>query len=122
MDIKLKYRKIFVDLFDSEKGLFAYTLYSRHAIQPSEAIEFIDFYKKEGIISVNKEQRIKLTAIGRDKINIILDKLVPKQREKISYISEMKLEDSIGVFEPYLPDVQFYERYKKEKSERETSI
>jgi hypothetical protein len=122
MDIKLKYRKIFLDLFDSEKGLFAYTLYSRYAVQPSEAIDFIDIYKKDGIISIDEEQRIKLTAKGRGKINVILNKLVPKQREKASYISELKLKESIGIFEPYLPDIQFYERYRKEKSERETSI
>lgn len=122
MDIKLKYRKIFLDLFDSEKGLFAYTLYSRYAVHPSEAIDFIDLYEKDGILSIDEEQRIKLTERGKNKINIILGKLVPKQREESSYINAMKLKDSIGIFEPYLPDVQFYERYKKEKSERETSI
>lgn len=52
MDIKLKYRNVFYSLYQSSKGLLAYTLYSRYNIQPTEAVEFINQYEKEGIITI----------------------------------------------------------------------
>lgn len=50
MDIKLKYRNVFYSLYQSSKGLLAYTLYSRYNIQPTEAVEFINQYEKRVLL------------------------------------------------------------------------
>lgn len=122
MDIKLKYRNVFCSLYQSSKGLLAYTLYSRYNIQPTEAVEFINQYEKQGIITIDDEQRICLTSEGRNKIDIILKDLESKLEHKLHYyyFKTIKSSDTIEIFEPYLPDVSFYSRYKGEK-QKETS-
>ena len=75
MDIKFKYREVFNDLYRSEKGLMAFTLYSRYNIPPSEAVEFINYYENLEIISIDGEQRIKLTSKGKNEILGILNKI-----------------------------------------------
>ena len=59
MDIKLKYREVFNDLYRSEKGLMAFTLYSRYNIPPSEAVEFINYYENLEIISIDQSSWIE---------------------------------------------------------------
>lgn len=115
MDIRLKYRKVFYDLYKSSKGLLAYTLYSRYSVQPTEAIEFINQYVKQGIISIDDEQRLCLTQEGRNKIHILLNELIPTTRESTNYFNDIKSYETIEIFEPYLPDVSFYHKIKGEK-------
>lgn len=79
MDIKLKYRKVFYDLYKSSKGLLAYTLYKRYNVQPTDAIEFINQYVKQGIITIDDEQRICLTSSGRNQIEKLLKELIPEK-------------------------------------------
>lgn len=115
MDIK-KYMDVFYSLYQSSKGLLAYTLYSRYNIQPADAVEFVNQYEKQGIITIDDEQRICLTSEGRNKINIILKNLESKLEHKQNYyLKTIKSSDTIEIFEPYLPDVSFYSRYKGEK-------
>lgn len=120
MDIKLKYRNVFYSLYQSSKGLLAYTLYSRYNIQPTEAVEFINQYEKEGIITIDNEQRICLTPKGRNEISTILNGLKIKFEQKSHYYESIKSNDTIVIFEPYLPDINFYNRYEGEK-QKETS-
>ena len=122
MDIKLKYREVFNDLYRSEKGLMAFTLYSRYNIPPSEAVEFINYYENLEIISIDGEQRIKLTSKGKNEILGILNK-IGKSNMPInsSYLTMIKSDENISLYEPYLPDRQFYDNFIKERSEKETS-
>lgn len=115
MDIELKYRKVFYDLYKSDKGLLAYTLYNRFNIQPTDAIEFIRKYVELGVITIDGEQRICLTPIGRNKIDILLNELVHKGTQCSDYLQVIKLNETIEPFEPYLPDKNFYDKYIKEK-------
>lgn len=122
MDIKSKYRYIFNDLFSSDNGLFAYTLHSRYHLQPSEAVAFMDQYEKEGLITVDNELRISITNKGRESIGDLLQKLVNTPSDEGSlYLDNIKINDKVGIFEPYIPDKQFYFRYKNEGSNKETS-
>lgn len=123
MDIKFKYREVFNDLYRSEKGLMAFTLYGRYNIQPSEAVEFINYYTDLEIISIDSEQRIKLTSKGRNEILGILNKIGKSNMPThSSYLSMIKSDETISVYEPYLPDRRFYDNFIKERSEKkETS-
>ncbi len=123
MDIKLKYRYIFYDLFKSDNGLLAYTLHRRYQIEPSEAVDFMNQYEADGIITVDDELRIKLTNKGRESMNEILAKFqnLSSEGNELSYLDRIKINDKIDIFEPYLPDILFYFRYKNEGSNKETS-
>ena len=122
MDIKLKYREVFNDLYRSEKGLMAFTLYSRYNIPPSEAVEFINYYENLEIISIDGEQRIKLTSKGKNEILGILNKIgISNISTNSSYLTMIKSDENINLFEPYLPDRRFYDNFIKERSEKETS-
>ena len=119
MDIKSKYREVFNDLYRSEKGLLAFTLYSRYNIQPSEAVEFINYYAGLELISIDKEQRIKLTSKGRDEILGILNKIrMSNISTHSSYLSMIESDETISLYEPYLPDRRFYDNFMKERSEK----
>lgn len=122
MDIKQKYRHIWNDLYGSETGLLAYTLHRRYHLQPSEAVAFMDQYEKEGLITVDNELRISITNKGRESIGDLLQKLVNTPSDEGSlYLDNIKINDKVGIFEPYIPDKQFYFRYKNEGSNKETS-
>lgn len=122
MDIKFRHREVFNDLYKSERGLMAFTLYSRYNIQPSEAVAFINYYEKLDIISVDSEQRIKLTPKGKNEILGILNKLEKSTMSpQASYLSMIKNSETISLYEPYLPDRIFYDNFTKERSEKETS-
>ena len=121
MDIKLKYKKVFYDLYKSSKGLLAYTLYKRYNVQPTDAIEFINQYVKQGIITIDDEQRICLTSSGRNQIEKLLKELIPEKTQSLGYLDSIKLNETIRIFEPYLPNIDFYDRYTKERRKKETS-
>ena len=122
MDIKQKYRHIWNDLYSSETGLLAYTLHRRYHLQPSEAVAFMDQYEKEGLITVDNELRISITNKGRESIGDLLQKLVNASSDEGSlYLDNIKVNDKVGIFEPYIPDKQFYFKYKNEASNKETS-
>ena len=109
MDIKQKYRHIWNDLYSSETGLLAYTLHRRYHLQPSEAVAFMDQYEKEGLITVDNELRMSITNKGRESIGDLLQKLVNASSDEGSlYLDNIKVNDKVGIFEPYIPDKQFY--------------
>lgn len=122
MDIKQKYRHIWNDLYSSETGLLAYTLHRRYHLQPSEAVAFMDQYEKEGLITVDNELRISITNKGRESIGDLLQKLVNASSDEGSlYLDNIKVNEKVGIFEPYIPDKQFYFKYKNEGRNKETS-
>ncbi len=123
MDIKIKYKNIFQDLYNKDKGLLAYTLYSRYHIEPSEIVDFMIQYRNEGIIQIDEEQRIKLTTKGKILIIPLLKSVRSEPIGKeIDYIKCIQTEYRVKAFEPYLPHINFLKRYKKnERSEKETS-
>ncbi len=119
MDISRKYKDIFYGLYVSSKGLLAYTLYSRYALEPSDAIDFIDRYVREGIISVDKNQRISLTSKGRAEIIPILNILASTDyNECNNYLCKIKSDKTLKVFEPYLPNKKIYDNKIGEGVER----
>ncbi len=87
---------------------------------PLKVVEFINQYEKQGIITIDDEQRICLTPKGRNEISTILNELKIKLEHKSHYFESIKSNDTIGIFEPYLPDINFYNRYEGEK-QKETS-
>lgn len=121
MDIKLKYKQVFSDLYQSENGLLAYTFYSRYSLMPSEAIDFIDTYQNEGYISIDDELRIKLTNKGRDSIESIQKRLQSAVTDNVSpFLREFVLiESEIEIFTPYIPNINFYNKYVEERREKE---
>lgn len=117
MTINKIYIKIFFDLYKSDKGLFAYTLYSRYGLKPSKAIEFLNEYTQKEVITVNSEQRIKLTAKGRD----FVTGLSPNYNKSnvASFLNSIFSREKIAVYEPYIPNKELY--LNEEESDGETS-
>lgn len=116
MDISRKYKKVFSDLYASDNGLLFYTLYSRYGIEPSEAIDFTTKYESEDIIMVDENDRIRLTSEGKKKIVSLLKNLdAQSDRIRYSYLQSVKTDTAIKPFAPYLPTIEFYERYNKVK-------
>ena len=122
MDINQKYRAVFYDLYATPKGLFAYTLYSRYDIKPSEAMVFMDKYAKEGIITVDNNQCISLTKKGKETIIHVLNRPISiVQDENNSYLSRIKSDETIKAYEPYLPDISIDDMNKQERVWEEIS-
>lgn len=116
MGISNKYKKVLSDLYSSEGGLLVYTLYSRYGVEPSEAIDFIRHYQAEEIITVDDNDRIRLTSGGKKKIVSLLKDLdIRGDIMNYSYLQSVKTGTSIRPFAPYLPTIEFYERYNKDK-------
>lgn len=120
MDIKVKYKKVFSDLYKSVNGLLAYTLYSRYSLMPSEAIDFINTYQNEEYISIDEEQRIKLTEKGKNSIvNLQKELNYVAKNSTNKFVSELVLiESNLEVFQPYIPNKDFYDKYLKERRNR----
>lgn len=107
MDTEILYRNIFLDLFKSDNGLLAFTLYSRYGLLPSQAMEFIGEYEKEEVITVDPDLRISLTESGRRNINTILNSLVSKPAESanrpIYYLDTIRSGEPMDCYKPYIP-------------------
>jgi hypothetical protein len=89
---------------------------------PSDAIEFIDTFQNEGYISIDEEQRIRLTDKGKSSVANLQKKINSAATKDISdsFISKFVLiESNLEVFQPYIPNKGFYEKYLKERSEKE---
>ena len=117
MDINSKYKRILIDLFSSPRGLFAYTLYSRYGITPSEAVAFVDEYQKSGIIQVDSSYRIVLTKEGHNQILSITNSFETDSSGEISYLGRYMTEQGIGINEPFLPDELFYIKYRAREAD-----
>lgn len=111
MDISRKYRQVLIDLFSSPNGLFAYTLYGRYGVTPSEAMAFIAEFKGEGIIDIDKDNRLFLTGEGRKRILSIVNIKNNSSEEKIVYLERFRSTMSVEINVPYLPDNIFYFKY-----------
>lgn len=122
MDIKSKYKDVLLDLFYSEKGLLAFTLYGRYAISPSEIIGFINEYRNQGYLQVNNEHRISLTDLGRKELNSLLQALPHENVNTSVFLQSIRTYPCKDIFEPYLPDELFYIKNFKGKRVKETSI
>lgn len=121
MDINSKQRRVFTDLFASTTGLLVYTLYSRYRLEPSEAVEFIHHYQQDGIISIDANNRLQLTLKGRESIGNILDKIISSKEVESDYFDEQKVGNPLALFEPFLPDVSFVNKYHKMEEKGDVS-
>ena len=111
MDINSKVREVCIDLFESQNGLYAYTLYGRYGLTPTEAVTFIDDFKKKGIITIDSDNRISFTSEGRQKILSIV-KSVDKEEENGYYsLNRFITDDYMEINAPYLPNESFYIKY-----------
>ena len=111
MAIKSKTRQVLIDLYSSSGGLYAYTFYGRYGLTPSEAVSFIDEFKREGVIHVDKENRISLTQEGRKQILSIINNLTPSTVSVDGFLEQFRSAKSIEINAPYLPDELFYTKY-----------
>ena len=118
MDINSKYKQILIDLFSSPRGLFAYTLYGRYGLTPSEAVAFVEEYQKSGIIQVDLDYRIVLTKEGRRQILSLTNSFETNTSGEMTYLSRYITEESIDINEPYLPDELFYFKYRAREADK----
>lgn len=115
MDINRKYKRVLADLYSSVKGLYAFTLYSRYGITPSDAVSFMEEYKKEGVIKVDRENRISLTVEGRHRIIELINRIGSPINQRNNYLKRFMASKYIEINAPYLPDEVFYTKlYAKE--------
>lgn len=95
---------ILKDLYESVDGLFAFTLYSRHQIEPDSILNFINKYQKKGVVTF-ESNKISLTKEGRE---IILKQLFVKKAtgNKFANIPSDFITSKLNINEPYLPDIK----------------
>lgn len=96
--------KMLRDLYESVKGLYAYTFYSRYSIEPEEMFAFILKYQEKGIIKYDGDF-ISLTDAGH---NILLKQLFfnKESNGKFSNIPEEFISEKIEINSPYLPNIR----------------
>lgn len=103
-DIRLIYRDILKELFESSNGLQAFTLYSRCSIEIEDILGFIDVYSKKGFIDVSEDKsRIELTDKGRQECVSEIQTLSQDAGFKSdNYLSSI-LMTPINIYSPYVP-------------------
>ena len=96
--------KMLKDLYESVKGLYAYTFYSRYSIEPDKMFEFISKYVEKGVI-VYKNDILSLTEDGR---RIVLKQVFFNKTSNgvFTNIPEEFLKEKIAINSPYLPDIR----------------
>ncbi len=95
--------KMLKDLYESVKGLFAFTFYSRYSIEPEDMFLFIEKYESKGILKYEND-KLSLTEEGR---SIILRQLFHKNENKgkFSNIPPEFIQEKIEINSPYLPNI-----------------
>lgn len=111
MAINRKDKQILMDLYSSPRGLYAYTLYGRYGVTPSEAVAFVEDYKKRGIIQVDSDYRIVLTQEGRSQILSLTNSFESDTGGKMTFLSRFLKDEGLDINEPFLPDELFYIKY-----------
>lgn len=111
MDISSKHRQILIDLYSSPSGLFAYTLYGRYGLTPSEAVSFIEVFKGEGIVDIDQDNKIRLTGEGRKRILSLVNVISHTTEQRINFGEHFQSTKTIEINVPYLPNDVFYYRY-----------
>ncbi len=96
-------KKMLKDLYESVKGLFAFTFYSRYSIEPEDMFLFIEKYERKGVLKYEND-RLSLTEEGR---SIILRQLFYKNEKKgkFSNIPSEFMHEKIEINSLYLPDI-----------------
>ncbi len=118
MDISSKFKQVLIDLYSSPKGLYAYTLYSRYGLTPSEALSFMDTYKEEGIVEVDIDNRISLTIEGRNRIIALINSFSNSSDHKENYLERFRSSEYIEINAPYLPDEYFYIKHYAREADK----
>lgn len=111
MGISSKHKQVLIDLYSSPHGLYAYTLYGRYGLTPSEAVSFIEEFKKEGIVDIDQDNRICLTGEGRKRILYIVNEISHTLEQRIDYLDRFRSSMAIDINVPYLPNDIFYYKY-----------
>lgn len=116
MDIKRKYVKMFLDLNNEEKGVLAFTASKRYGLEIDDVMSFLAVYKEKGYVKCDDDYRITITEEGRAALERMLsDKRVESYTKGSDYFDEMKKESRMGIYEPYIPKVDFLLSGKKQK-------
>lgn len=95
------------EIYQSEKGLLALSLFNKYTIPMPKFLEFVQRYKLKGIILLDRENRIILTSKGKDYWEKTLT-----ARHSIYNASTRKDISPIGINEPYIPDKKFVDDWK----------
>lgn len=103
-DIRLIYRDILKELFESSNGLQAFTLYSRCSIEIEDILKFLDVYSKKNLIFISDDKsRIELTEKGRQECASEIQTLSHDAGFKSdNYLSSI-LMTPINIYSPYVP-------------------
>lgn len=118
MAISNKNKQVLIDLFSSPRGLYAYTLYGRYGLTPSEALLFMEEYKNKGVIQVDLENRICMTKEGRKQIMALINNANHTINQAESFLEQFRSAKSIDINEPYLPDEIFYYKYVAREADK----
>lgn len=118
MDISSKIKQVLIDLYSSTKGLYAYSLYSRYGLTPSEALGFMDSYKEDGIVTVDNDNRISLTTEGRNRIIRLINSISNSSEKKENYLERFRSSEYIEINAPYLPDEFFYIKHYAREADK----
>lgn len=118
MDISSKKRQVLIDLFSSPRGLYAYTLYGRYGLSPSDALSFIEEYQKKEAIHVDEDNRIVLTKDGRKQIVSLVHSSTSITGKENSFLSRFRTDAQIEINAPYLPNELFYIKCLEREAEK----
>lgn len=111
-DFRKKYELLIMkDLYESINGLYSFTFYSKHKIEPNHLFEFIKKYTNKSFITYEND-KLTLTPEGRkfafstifhNKTEIGLTSNLPK------YYYGEKIDKNI----PYIPIIDYFRKTKK---------
>lgn len=98
-------RKMLFDLYESVKGLYAFTFYTRYSIDPEKMFEFITKYQDRQIISYSNEV-LTLTESGKKYVLGLVDSEWTTAKDIFANIPVDFLGDKIEINSPYLPNIK----------------
>jgi hypothetical protein len=96
-------KRILHDLYESVEGLYAFTLYSRYKVEPSELFIFIEKYSNKGLLHFESD-KLELTNEGKKTMFKQLRK-IKSSSGKYSNIPNEFIGDKIEIDSPYIPNI-----------------
>ena len=107
-----------IHLFESQNGLYAYTLYGRYGLTPTEAVSFIDDFKKKGIITIDSDNRINFTSEGRKMVLSIVKSTDREEDKGYNFLNRYITEDYVEINAPYIPNESFYIKHIEREADK----
>lgn len=118
MDTKEVTIQLLKDLYASDGGLLPYTLYKRYGVTPIALVQIVKRLQEKDYLTIEQDNRMLLTADGREKAEGLISNLSKPERNKIDSQFFISIASNIlDKKKPFLPSMQFFEQYNKEGEE-----